>query len=154
MALTTSNHDRDAAGLRINKPLWRQAATHTLHTSLLLKAKMEERLQEETGLLLADNEALLNLSKQPLRMSDIAHKLILSRGGTTKVIDRLEDLGYVARTPDPEDRRSTVATITALDTATMPETDRSKSPMTNTTVRPSAIISSGAAPSRVVWKLS
>jgi DNA-binding MarR family transcriptional regulator len=95
-----------------DQPQWRQAAAHTLHTSLLLKAILEEQLQEQTGLLLADNEALLNLAAKPLRMSDIAHRLILSRGGTTKVIDRLETLGYVRRLPDPEDRRATVVEIT------------------------------------------
>ena len=47
-------------------------------------------------------------------MSDIAHRLILSRGGTTKVIDRLETLGYVRRLPDPEDRRATVVEITGV----------------------------------------
>ena len=96
------------------QPLWRQAATHTLHTALLLKALLEEHLQEQTDLLLADNEALLNLAHadQPLRMSDIANRLILSRGGTTKVVDRLETMGYVERLPDPDDRRATVVDIT------------------------------------------
>lgn len=96
------------------QPLWRRAATHTLHTALLLKATIEERLHEETGLLLADNEALLNLAHtdEPIRMSDLADRLILSRGGTTKLIDRLESQGYVERTPAPDDRRATVLEIT------------------------------------------
>lgn len=96
-------------------PIWRRAAAHTLHSSLILKASLEERLQEQTGLLLADNEALLNLSTEGslLRMSEIARRLILSRGGTTKVIDRLEEMGLVARSPDSEDRRATVVSITA-----------------------------------------
>lgn len=94
-------------------PIWRRAAARTLHTSLILKAVMEEQLHAETGLLLADNEALLNLDAHgELRMSDIAHRLILSRGGTTKVIDRLEAMGYVERHPDPHDRRATVVAIT------------------------------------------
>ena len=65
-------------------------------------------------MLLADNEALLNigLSPEPLRMSDIAHRLILSPGGTTKVIDRLEEMGHVTRMPDPEDRRATLLSLT------------------------------------------
>ena len=104
-----------------DQPLWRQAAAHTLHTALFLKAILEEQLQEETGLLLADNEALLNLSAEPLHMSDIAHRLILSRGGTTKVIDRLETLGYVERFPDPEDRRATVVEITDTGRKAMAE---------------------------------
>jgi DNA-binding MarR family transcriptional regulator len=97
-----------------DQPLWRQAATHTLHTSLLLKAVLEQRLHEETGMLLADNEALLNIghSDEPLRMSDIANRLVLSPGGATKVIDRLEEMGFVARHPDPDDRRATVVEIT------------------------------------------
>lgn len=96
------------------QPLWRNAATHTLHTALFLKATLEEGLHQRTGLLLADNEALINLATadQPLRMSDVANRLILSRGGTTKVIDRLEAKGYVERLPAPDDRRATVLEIT------------------------------------------
>lgn len=95
-----------------DEPLWRRAATSTLHISLILKADLEERLQQQTGLLLADNEALINLELQPMRMSEIAEKLVLSRGGTTKVIDRLEELGHVTRRPDPDDRRATLVEIT------------------------------------------
>jgi DNA-binding MarR family transcriptional regulator len=96
------------------QPIWRRAAAHTLHSSLILKGSIEERLQEQTGLLLADNEALLNLSVEGsmLRMSEIARRLILSRGGTTKVIDRLEEMGLVERRPDPDDRRATIVSIT------------------------------------------
>ncbi len=97
-----------------DQPPWRRAATRTLHTSLVLKAILEEHLQLEAGMLLADNEALLNIghSPEPLRMSEVAHLLILSPGGTTKVIDRLEEMGHVVRVPDPEDRRATLLSLT------------------------------------------
>lgn len=97
-----------------DQPLWRQAATHTLHVSLVLKGVLEQRLQASTGMLLADNEALLNIghSPEPLRMSDIAGRLVLSPGGATKVIDRLEEMGCVVRKPDPTDRRATVVELT------------------------------------------
>jgi DNA-binding MarR family transcriptional regulator len=103
------------------QPLWRQAATHTLHASLLIKAELEQRLHDETGMLLADNEALLNVghADEPLRMSDIATRLVLSPGGATKVIDRLETMGYVTRSPDPTDRRATVVAITELGVEAM-----------------------------------
>ena len=80
----------------------------------MLKAAVEERLQAATGMLLADNEALLNLAhtEERLRMSAIAERLVLSRGGTTKVVDRLEELGYVQRSPDPTDRRAMTVSIT------------------------------------------
>ncbi len=94
------------------QPLWRRAATHTLHTSLLLKGMLEDSLIERAGLLFADNEALLHLAEESLSMSEIADRLILSRGGTTKVVDRLEEMGYVTRRPNTEDRRATVVEIT------------------------------------------
>ncbi len=98
-----------------DQPLWRRAAAHSLHASFLLKAKVEDALQAELGLLLADNEALLYVdhAETPPRMSEIAHRLILSPGGTTKVIDRLESMGYVTRHADPTDRRATVVELTA-----------------------------------------
>ncbi len=94
------------------QPLWRRAATHTLHTSLLLKGMIEDALVEKAGILFADNEALLHLAEGPLSMSEIADRLILSRGGTTKVVDRLEEMGYVSRRPNTEDRRATIVEIT------------------------------------------
>ena len=99
-----------------DQPLWRQAATHTLHASLVLKAVLEQRLQDATGMVLADNEALLNVghAEEPLRMSDIAQRLILSPGGATKVIDRLEKMGCIRRVPDPEDRRATILELTSV----------------------------------------
>jgi DNA-binding MarR family transcriptional regulator len=80
----------------------------------MLKAVLEQRLHAATGMVLADNEALLNIghSQEPLRMSDIADRLVLSPGGATKVIDRLEDMGCVERHPDPSDRRATVLELT------------------------------------------
>lgn len=96
------------------QPITRRAASHLLHVAFQMKSVIEDRIQAETGLLLADNEALLNLAHEgdPLRMSMIAERLILSKGGTTKVIDRLEARGLVARSQDPTDRRALVVEIT------------------------------------------
>ena len=92
----------------------RMAATHMLHAVFQMKAVIEGRVQEHAGLLLADNEALLNLAHadEALRMTDIADRLILSKGGTTKVIDRLEAKGLVRRLQDPSDRRALIVEIT------------------------------------------
>jgi DNA-binding MarR family transcriptional regulator len=92
----------------------RRAASHLLHVAFQLKGAVEERIQAETGYLMADNEALLNLTHHdaPLRMSEIANRLILSKGGTTKVIDRLEADGLVERSADPTDMRALVVSIT------------------------------------------
>jgi DNA-binding MarR family transcriptional regulator len=47
------------------------------------------------------------------RMSELAEWLTLSRGGITKLVDRLVDAGYMRRVSCSEDRRSLQAELTA-----------------------------------------
>jgi DNA-binding MarR family transcriptional regulator len=47
-----------------------------------------------------------------LRPSEFARTLMLTSSGTTKRLDRLEQAGLITRTPDPEDRRGIVITLT------------------------------------------
>jgi DNA-binding MarR family transcriptional regulator len=47
------------------------------------------------------------------RMSELAEWLTLSRGGITKLVDRLEDAGYLERVSCAEDRRSLRAELTS-----------------------------------------
>jgi len=48
----------------------------------------------------------------PPTMSQLAEYLTLSRGGITKLVDRLSDAGYLERVSCPEDRRSLQAELT------------------------------------------
>ncbi len=96
------------------EPIWRQAINHLLHFSFALKGEIESRLGNELGIGLADHEALINIQYRAdeLKMSDLADRLVLSRGGVTKLVDRLERAGHVKRAPSPSDRRVTVVEIT------------------------------------------
>ena len=47
-----------------------------------------------------------------LRPSDFTGSLMLTSSGTTKRLDRLEQAGLIERTPDPDDRRGTLITLT------------------------------------------
>lgn len=97
-----------------DEPLWRQATNHLLHFAFVLKAEIEVDLGSELNIGLADHEALINIRESggALRMTDIADKLVLSRGGITKLVDRLEEAGYLRRVPSAEDRRVTMVEIT------------------------------------------
>ena len=60
-------------------------------------------------------ELLWAIDKSPTgrpRMSDLAEYLTLSRGGITKLVDRLNDAGYIERVSCAEDRRSLQAELT------------------------------------------
>ena len=48
-----------------------------------------------------------------LRMADLAHKAVVSRSNVTRLSDRLEKAGLVARSECPVDGRGTVCELTA-----------------------------------------
>ena len=60
-------------------------------------------------------DVLITLDNAPerrLRMTDLARATMLSSGGMTRLVGRLEDRGLVRREPDPGDARAFQATLT------------------------------------------
>lgn len=60
-------------------------------------------------------DVLLELNTAPekrLRLHELAEKVVLSRSGLTRLIDRLEKEHLLQRQPDPDDRRGLYAVIT------------------------------------------
>ncbi|MER6258708.1 MarR family winged helix-turn-helix transcriptional regulator [Streptomyces sp. NPDC059688] len=54
--------------------------------------------------------SLLTAEPDPLTVRQIADMTGLTTGSATRLVDRLERGGYVARTPDPTDRRRVLVT--------------------------------------------
>ena len=80
-----------------------------------LKATFERRLEAEAGLPVQWFEVLLRLARTPghrLRMSELAAQSAVTPSGLTRVVDRLTEVGLVARESCPTDRRSWYASIT------------------------------------------
>ena len=78
-------------------------------------AALDEELEREHGLPLGSYEVLLYLAEAPdraLRMGELADRLLLSRSGLTRLVDRLAAQGLVERTSCPADRRGTYARLT------------------------------------------
>ena len=84
---------------------WRAVVnSHAAVTDRVQRALMEAHLPP-----LSWFEVLAAVKRSPggrPRMSELAGWLTLSRGGMTKLVDRLEEAGYLARVSCPEDRRS------------------------------------------------
>jgi DNA-binding MarR family transcriptional regulator len=77
--------------------------------------RLDEELRAEHGLSLAEYEALLQIAHAPdrrLRMSQLADRVLLSRSGVTRLIDRLVADGLVARTTCSQDARGAEAVLT------------------------------------------
>jgi DNA-binding MarR family transcriptional regulator len=81
-----------------------------------MNARLTERIADEmerrAGLPAAWIDVLANLKVEPRRMNELADDLILSRGGATRLIARMEEAGLVERQTPPHDRRATFAVIT------------------------------------------
>ncbi len=76
--------------------------------------ELEAELQASGGLSLAAFDALvqLALAEGRLRMSELADRVLLSRSGVSRLVDRLEADGLVAREACPSDARVMWATLT------------------------------------------
>jgi DNA-binding MarR family transcriptional regulator len=90
---------------------WRAVVTsHAAVTDRVQKALVAADLPP-----LSWYELLSAIKRSPTgspRMSDLAEWLTLSRGGITKLVDRLEEAGYLERVTCASDRRSFQAALT------------------------------------------
>jgi len=76
---------------------------------------LERELVAEQRLSLAAYDVLVQLAEAPgrmLRMTDLADAVLLSRSGVTRLVDRLERVGLVARQRTTSDGRGVVAVLT------------------------------------------
>ena len=87
-------------------------------------AALDEELEREHGLALGSYEVLLHLAEAPehsLRMGALADRLLLSRSGLTRLVDRLGARGLVERHSCDSDRRGTYARLTPAGLALFEE---------------------------------
>src|SRR5829696_10086228 len=79
--------------------------------------RLDDELQAAHGLSLAEYDALLQIAHAPgrrIRMNVLAERVILSRSGITRLIDRLEAAGAVERAACSTDARGQEAVLTAI----------------------------------------
>lgn len=77
--------------------------------------ELERELQSEQRMALTDYDVLVQLANVPdrrLRMSELADRLLLSRSGATRLVDRLVAQGLVERMTCDDDRRGQWASLT------------------------------------------
>src|SRR5688572_14218570 len=91
-----------------NELLW-----SIVHAGNRIQERLEDSL-EETGLSLAKLKALKHLveAKEPMPLGQLAEKIACVKSNVTQLVDRLENDGLVQRVPDPNDRRSVLASVT------------------------------------------
>ncbi|TDZ83181.1 Multiple antibiotic resistance protein MarR [Mycobacteroides salmoniphilum] len=74
---------------------------------------VDVRLRTDFDLPLSRYEPMRVIERHDLcRVNDIATDLLITVGGTSKLIDRIEASGHCRRRPNPEDGRSSVIELT------------------------------------------
>lgn len=96
----------------VNGVAW---ATDLVRLEIALWDRVDARLRESHELPLAFFEPLLFISRarqRSMRVGDLARALRVTVGGTSKLVDRIERAGLIAREPDPDDRRASRVALT------------------------------------------
>lgn len=89
-----------------------------------LARRLDEELRASHGITLAEYDALLQLARSPgrrLRMHELADRVILSRSGISRLVDRLEADRLVVRTACSTDGRGAEAVLTEAGLARLRE---------------------------------
>lgn len=97
-------------------------------TMLRAQARISRRLQADLvahhDLALGSYDVLVHLGEAPggrLRMNDLADRVLLSRSGLTRLVDRLQREGLVVRQSCPSDARGLFAVLTPAGRARLVE---------------------------------
>ena len=74
---------------------------------------VDRRLREGVGISMGSFFVMQTIAETPdCRVHDIARTLIITVGGTSKAVDRIEARGHLARRSNPEDKRSSIIALT------------------------------------------
>jgi len=90
-------------------------------SALALIDVLDTELEHQTGLALPWYDVLVQLEESPqgIPMSELAERILYSKSGFTRVVDRMEAAGLVRRVRPEHDRRSILIVLTDQGTATM-----------------------------------
>lgn len=112
-----------------------------LRLARYLESRREAQLGEY-GLTVPDFDVLATMRRQAgeesINVRELQRSMMLSSGGTTKRLDRLEAAGHIERLPDPTDRRGVRIRLTseglALIDEILPAITRSENEVVRTAI--------------------
>jgi DNA-binding MarR family transcriptional regulator len=95
-------------------------------SAMALVDVLDAELQHDAGIPMRWYDALVHLEETPdgLRMNELAERILYSKSGFTRVVDRMEEAGLVRRVRPENDRRSILVVLTDEGRETMEEARR------------------------------
>ena len=95
-------------------------------SALALIDVLDSELEHDTGLPMRWYDVLVQLEDAPdgLRMNELAERILYSKSGFTRVVDKMETAGLVRRVRPENDRRSILVLLTDQGRETMQQARR------------------------------
>jgi DNA-binding MarR family transcriptional regulator len=83
-------------------------------SALALIDVLDAELERDAGIAMRWYDALVHLEETPdgLRMNELAERILYSKSGFTRVVDRMEEAGFLRRVRPENDRRSILVVLT------------------------------------------
>jgi DNA-binding MarR family transcriptional regulator len=97
-----------------------------VESALALVDVLDTELERDAGIPLRWYDALVHLEETPdgLRMNELAERILYSKSGFTRVVDRMEEAGLVRRVRPDNDRRSILVLLTEQGRTTLDQARR------------------------------
>jgi DNA-binding MarR family transcriptional regulator len=97
-----------------------------LESTLALVDILEAELERDAGIPLRWYDILVQLEETPdgIRMNELAERILYSKSGFTRVVDRMEEAALVRRVRPANDRRSILVVLTDHGRTTMEQARR------------------------------
>lgn len=91
-----------------------QSWVSLIHAATHLRRGLEEAFLTELGFGLPEQDLIkqLHVNGGAMTLTELSQRIYFSKSGVTRMIDRLEDAGFVARKPVAGDRRAINAVLT------------------------------------------
>jgi DNA-binding MarR family transcriptional regulator len=95
-------------------------------SALALLDVLDAELERDAGIPMRWYDTLVHLEENPegLRMNELAERILYSKSGFTRVVDRLEEADLVERVRPENDRRSILVVLTDQGRTTMEQARR------------------------------
>ena len=95
-------------------------------SALALVDVLDEESEREAGIPLRWYDVLVHLEESPqgIPMNELAERILLSKSGFTRVVDRMEEAGLVRRERPEHDRRTVLVVLTETGAETMQDARR------------------------------
>jgi DNA-binding MarR family transcriptional regulator len=122
-----SSSESTSTAQATRQPDAREAWHRILQVSSRVLRELNASLDSHERMTVSEFDVLITLDNSPdrrLRMTDLARATMLSSGGMTRLVGRLEHRGLVRRDPDPEDARAFRASLTEAGQASLAQARR------------------------------